>query len=825
MTVWTKDSTVVALSNQNKLMTKAFFHAAEEIIECMGDVIDEGAWGAERLLKNHPSRAVREIKLKSMDSCLREAVEAELAILPLLNHPHIQTCDQVLLSGEFAYAIVKHRPKTLATLITKYRAENRFIPVETMFFAANQIAAGLAYLHAEKADRSTTPVPAILHRSLRPASILVSEEETQFAVAGFGRHREAPLGALSPYEAPEVASGGEHNKNSDVWSVGAVILELITLKQPGVYEHEPILEGLPQRAQNLARLVCYRVLRQNPEERATADELADAVQALMDAENVSRALGYCRNVAARDKVHMARYLEFLDNQKYLQASLAEVQAMSMRHASQIEALERNYNAQAAQIQSLEAESAALKATVERLGFSAGLLAAVRNNDLDAIRIFVDKRLGIRKHDSNGTTALMVAAERGNTEAVELLVAKERRLLDNNGRTALMYASVGGHLPVVELLLQHEKGIKDKDGHTALTLALDNNHLDIVRLLLKHEKDVARWSPLICAAATGNLEAAKNYLGTRTKRDSCGNTAVLIAAKVGDENMVELIDPTDNSGITALMRAAASGETQLVKALVPIQAKRQTSALRYHEVGAKSCKFNSGSTALMFAARFGQEEAARILVGSELNMTDNWHTTALMHASVDGRSCVVPLLLQEAGMQSSDGYTALMIASERGHSEVAALLHHKEARMQNEELWTALMIGAVHGYNSITYLLAEHEARMQDKNGTTALMKAAATGHPEIVTSLRDKEVGFQDKWGWSALMWAACAGDADTTKLLANHEKGLRATQKREEYPPGITALGVARMKIYSKVDYQVVIDILSQYPEEEYSPKPISNG
>ncbi|EFO65510.1 Kinase, NEK [Giardia lamblia P15] len=807
-------------------MTETFFHTAEEIIECMGDVIDEGTWGAERLLKNHPSKAVREIRLESMDSCLREAVEAELAILPLLSHPHIQTCDQVLLSGEFAYAIVKHSPKTLATLITKYRAENRLIPVETMFFAANQIAAGLAYLHAEKADRNKTPVPAILHRSLRPASILVSEEETQFAVAGFGRHLEAPLGAtLNPYEAPEIASGGEHNKNSDVWSVGAVILELITLKQPGIYGHEPILEGLPQRAQNLARLVCYRVLRQNPKERATADELADAVQALMDAENVSRVIGYYKNVLARDKAHMIRYLEFLDNQKYLQASLADVQAISMRHARQIVALERKCNAQTAQIQSLEAESAALKATIERLGFFAGLMAATRNNDLDAIRIFVDKRLGIRKHDNNGTTALMVAAEQGNTEAVELLVAKEKRLLDNNGRTALMYASISGHLPVVELLLQHEKGIKDKDGHTALTLALDNNHLDIVRLLLKHEKDAARWSPLICAVATGNLEAAKNYLGIRTKRDSSGNTAIIIAAKVGNENMVELLDPTDNCGITALMRAAASGETQLVKALIPIQAKRKTSALRYHEVGTKSCKFNSGSTALMFAARFGQEEATRMLAGSELGMTDNWNTTALMHASVDGRSCVVPFLLQEAGMQSSDGYTALMIASERDHSGVAALLHHKEARMQNEELWTALMISAVHGYTSITNLLIEHEMRMQDKNGTTALMKAAATGHPEIVISLRDKEVGFQDKWGWSALMWAACAGDADITKLLADHEKGLRATKKREEYPPDITALGVARMKIYSKVDYQAVIDILSQYPEEEYSSTSISTG
>lgn len=89
-------------------------------------------------------------------------------------------------------------------------------------------------------------------------------------------------------------------------------------------------------------------------------------------------------------------------------------------------------------------------------------------------------------DSDGETALMKAADKGNAMAVKLLVAAGANVnaKDEDGETALMMAADEGRTEVVRLLLAAgaELNLRNDDGETALHKALDENHVDTANAL-------------------------------------------------------------------------------------------------------------------------------------------------------------------------------------------------------------------------------------------------------------------------------------------------------------------------------------------------------
>lgn len=94
-----------------------------------------------------------------------------------------------------------------------------------------------------------------------------------------------------------------------------------------------------------------------------------------------------------------------------------------------------------------------------------LMIAARENHEQLIKYFLNKNQA-KRQTVRGQTALMLAAECGNVEAVELLIPYELRMQDADGKTALMYASSQDQIAVVRLLA-NEIDIKDKSGRIAL----------------------------------------------------------------------------------------------------------------------------------------------------------------------------------------------------------------------------------------------------------------------------------------------------------------------------------------------------------------------
>jgi len=123
--------------------------------------------------------------------------------------------------------------KSLAAILERCRQESFPFSAEHALLIASKVASALEYAHGRRNDAGTR----YFHGLLTPACVLVSYEG-EVRVKGFGqwpaRLREA--GALAPedlrYVAPEQAAGGTGDPRSDVYALGAILLETLTGQAP-----------------------------------------------------------------------------------------------------------------------------------------------------------------------------------------------------------------------------------------------------------------------------------------------------------------------------------------------------------------------------------------------------------------------------------------------------------------------------------------------------------------------------------------------------------------------------------------------------------------
>jgi ankyrin repeat protein len=168
-------------------------------------------------------------------------------------------------------------------------------------------------------------------------------------------------------------------------------------------------------------------------------------------------------------------------------------------------------------------------------------------------------------NTNGDTALTLAAWKGHSKVVELLLKQNANVdeADKYGATALAGAAYEGHLDIVDILLAHNSKTEQKDewGFTALTRAIWNNHSEIVARLLAanaplEERGEDGDTPLHFAAARGHAGIVKVLLSMKAKidaQDDFGRTPVFFAVKGGHYEVLECLleweNPSPNLNIS------------------------------------------------------------------------------------------------------------------------------------------------------------------------------------------------------------------------------------------------------------------------------------
>lgn len=879
------------MSNEFDVIESAI--TSEGIISDFGEFLGKGKSGTVHSLKSRPKEAVKEIRTDGFSSTDLECFEENLRMLSFINHPNIIKYLWTLHSNGFIYIGMKQYHSTLSSLIIKHKREKKLVAESRILIVIRQIASALAYLHdSSKKDVDGHPVPIIIHRDLKPNNVLINEQEMQSVITDIGLSQEAlcnePGAAVnSAYLAPEVILAKRYSPGSDMWSLGVIIYELVTLAKPSFTEDNILLNTCAENWKVDLSMIKNKTIRKIleqifvfvPEERISAIQLVN----LLNEHDSPTEHKLEESLLINELIINNRIL--MDRCSSLEASLSQFTNKNQVLAIELESLKFRCNEYASQLLKCNEKIAILKRSTSITDPIIGLAAptklmfAVRHNDLDAIKVLISKGIEIGNCDEERMTALMIAAQQGYTEAVRLLADKECGAQDISGRTALMHAVIHGHLHAAEILLEYEKGIKDKRewnalllaitkgyteiaklllpyeakdlgwtnlicaailgdieaaknslhetgerdiiGLTALIWAIQKGNIEIVQLLMEYEagihdlsgrtaiayaiatkndtvielllkwmKETAGWTPLMCAAATGDVDMVKQCLDDRDARDTNGDTALIIAARAGYKELVEIMDPTDERGITALMRAAIRNDIRTLCALLPLQTSMKTASSGEYISEEKRIKFDEGSTALMFSVQCSNIQAIKELV------------------------------VYEGGIQSKSNYTALMYATWADNPEIVSILVDKEAGLQSKYGYTALMYAARNCYAKVASILAEKEAGLKNNSGCTALMLAAESGHAQIVSLLKEKEATNQDKYGCTALMRAVCKGKIEIVELLAGCEKGIQTSSKWCGFQPGITALAMAKTN-----GRQNIADILSLFSEEECEDYPIHSN
>ena len=122
--------------------------------------------------------------------------------------------------------------RNLNNLISKYRAIEKSIPNSLIWTIFIQICLGIQYLHTN----------GVIHRDLKPANILLNDKDnpTKIVICDFGASICLPdedaycctkIG--TPYfMSPEQNNSNYYDKKTDIWSLGCILYELITLEKP-----------------------------------------------------------------------------------------------------------------------------------------------------------------------------------------------------------------------------------------------------------------------------------------------------------------------------------------------------------------------------------------------------------------------------------------------------------------------------------------------------------------------------------------------------------------------------------------------------------------
>ncbi|HEY1252805.1 MAG TPA: TonB family protein [Thermoanaerobaculia bacterium] len=194
----------------------------------------------------HEYRAVRLadggfVRFRALDAAeldadaVIDAIEANGEVHEFLKNPAVaRGVDMDAADGIPYIAWNEVNGRTLKSLLLKCRNPARKIPVEHALLIAEKIATALDHAYNTTIDGDRT-----LHGLVWPGFVEISDDG-EIRLVGFGLAsgvlptlaRPRLTGELANYVAPEERSERQIGKNSDVYSVGVILLELLTGQPP-----------------------------------------------------------------------------------------------------------------------------------------------------------------------------------------------------------------------------------------------------------------------------------------------------------------------------------------------------------------------------------------------------------------------------------------------------------------------------------------------------------------------------------------------------------------------------------------------------------------
>ncbi|KAI1497420.1 hypothetical protein F5X99DRAFT_396847 [Biscogniauxia marginata] len=419
---------------------------------------------------------------------IKRAILREARCLHYAHHRHVIRFETVFFVSESKpyMGIVMDRAEE--DIVSYLEAKRNRSEMSQMCGWFSCLANTVAYVHGL----------GITHRDIKPPNILVKHGKVLLADFGISKQGlvgtlpttepNMPRGRTRHYAAPEVEDGSTRGRSADIFSLGAVFLEILVahsypeervqLNKAKVFERDYSygkrlnevqnwMDGLEKRKigidkpwQGMVLRLCREMMSKDRDERPNIEKV---FKIIISEPLPDKLLAPCC-------VHMGEDDDPTDHKRLIEAC---------RNGNEPEVnrlLEQKVKPNT--IGAIHQASAH--------GFGNIILALLRH------------RTDVNLRDHCGQTALHGAAGYGHEAATRILLDNHAKadLKDDEGRTPLLYASGHGCSGIVRKLLAHgaDITIQDQNGQMALHFAAkgrvqdQSNHEKVIQILLEHGAD-------------------------------------------------------------------------------------------------------------------------------------------------------------------------------------------------------------------------------------------------------------------------------------------------------------------------------------------------
>ena len=257
---------------------------------CLTEVIGHGSfatvWKAYHK-ETKKQAAVKEINTERLNKKLLESLASEISVLQRVSHPHIVNLYETIKRPEKSriYLVLEY---CSGGDLSRYVKKNGRLDEERALYLMRQLCSGLKHLRSLN----------LMHRDLKPQNLLLSKApdtseekgKTILKIADFGFARDLSIHGLadtlcgSPlYMAPEILQYKQYDVKADLWSVGAILFELVSGVPPYTgANHIQLLKSIEQKEARLpedlqlsiaCRHLIKSLLKKNPIQRLSFEGL------------------------------------------------------------------------------------------------------------------------------------------------------------------------------------------------------------------------------------------------------------------------------------------------------------------------------------------------------------------------------------------------------------------------------------------------------------------------------------------------------------------------------------------------------------------------
>ena len=251
-------------SEQRYQISSTHWAVRREEIELTGPELGVGGWATVTVAKFRGAQvAVKRIHNQIISRHNIQLFQREMNIAARLRHPNLIQFIGATMEGEMMIIM----ELMVTSLRSQLETEEYFLP-KWVKGISRDVALGLNYLHLIQPD-------PIVHRDISSANVLLEElphskwraKLTDYGSVNVVRQLRTENPGSPAYAAPEASNPRLQSPKMDIYSFGALILEMLTGRLP-TPEDRP---GMFRKVQH-ERLLCLirRCLSENPEDRPSA---------------------------------------------------------------------------------------------------------------------------------------------------------------------------------------------------------------------------------------------------------------------------------------------------------------------------------------------------------------------------------------------------------------------------------------------------------------------------------------------------------------------------------------------------------------------------